>query len=148
MYYNVHRCTGFLAEGIKGRERNEFVAVKTHENNGKWDAAIFLIRNPYKAIVSYYNWMSTGSHTRTRSEFRIVCVYQCCGHYRGITINYHCNYLSIKALQLPLPLRTSTKVINYHCNYISTIAITITNYRFILGCLQKLLHLTETSYMW
>jgi hypothetical protein len=59
------KCTGFLAEGIKGRERNEFVAVKTHENNGKWDAAIFLIRNPYKAIVSYYNLMLTGSHTMT-----------------------------------------------------------------------------------
>ena len=77
-----------------------------------------------------------------------VCVCQCCGHYRGITINYHCHYLGIKALRLPLPLRISTKVINYHCNYISTIAITITNYRSILGCLPKLLHLTEMSYMW
>ena len=28
---------------------------------------------------------------------------------RGITINYHCNYLGIKALRLPLPLRISTK---------------------------------------
>ena len=74
-------------------------------------------------------------------------IHQCCGHYRGIIINYHCDYLSIKALRLPLPLRTSTKVINYHCNYISTIAITITNYRYILGCLQKLLYLTEISYM-
>ena len=66
---------------------------------------------------------------------------------RDITINHHCNYLGIKALPLPLPLRISTKVINYHCNYISTIAITITKYRFILGCLPKLLHLIEMSYV-
>ena len=36
---------------------------------------------------------------------------QCCGHYRGFTINYHCHYLGIKALRLPLPLWISTKVI-------------------------------------
>ena len=60
--------------------------------------------------------------------------HQCCGHNRGITINYHCNYLGIKAVRLPLPLRISTEVIDYHYNYIST--ITITNYRFIVGCLD------------
>ena len=91
----------------------------------------------------------TDRHMYIQTDTHYVCTdryaYQCCGHYRGITINYHCNYLSIKALRLPLPLRISTKVINYHCNYISTIAITITNYRFILGCLQKLLHSTEIS---
>ena len=76
-----------------------------------------------------------------------IYIYQCCGHYKGITINYHCNYLGIKALRLPLPLQISTKVINYHCNYISTIAITIINYKFILGCLPKLLHLTKMSYI-
>ena len=93
--------------------------------------------NPQCVGAPYINHMSTMN----------VHTHQCCGHYRGIIINYHCDYLSIKALPLPLPLRTTTKVINYHCNYISTIAITITNYRYILGCLQKLLYLTEISYM-
>ena len=64
---HIRRCTGFLAEGLKGRPSNEMVAIKTHEGNGDWDAAIFLIRNPYKAIVSYFTWMATGSHTKTRS---------------------------------------------------------------------------------
>ena len=38
---HIRRCTGFLAEGLKGRPSNEMVAIKTHEGNGDWDAAIF-----------------------------------------------------------------------------------------------------------
>ena len=100
------------------------------------------VNGTYAPIITMYN-----PHPTPLQVCMCTCVHQCCGHYRGIAINYHCNYLGIKALRLPLPLRISTKVINYHCNYISTIAITIINYRFILGCLPRLLHPAKMSYV-
>ena len=121
-----------------------------------WECAwcqcqILVLALEYRTLQKYAHSTSESSCVSTGNVRGASAKYwyqhQCCGHYRGIIINYHCNYLSIKALRLPLPLRPSTKVINYHCNYISTIAITITNYRYILGCLQKLLYLTEISYM-
>ena len=48
---------------------NKFIVVKTHEVTGKWNAAIFLLRSPYEAIESHYNYKSTASHTATRSGY-------------------------------------------------------------------------------
>ena len=88
----------------------------------------------------------------------LVCVYVCMcvcvcvsvvaitGVSQSITIaiilvskhyDYHYHYGSpLKYNQLPLQLHF------YNCKY------NITNYRFILGCLPKLLHPTKISYMW
>lgn len=56
------RCDGFLGEGLNNKK---VLAVKTHMPNGYFDAVIFLVRNPYRAMVSYQAFELTGGHKRS-----------------------------------------------------------------------------------
>lgn len=54
-----YRCDGFLGEGLNNKK---VLAVKTHKPSGYFDAVIFLIRNPYRAMVSFQAFELTHGH--------------------------------------------------------------------------------------
>ena len=53
-------CTGMLGEVKDG---TSVVAVKTHVFQKKWNKVIYLFRNPFHSIFSYYTWDTFRDHT-------------------------------------------------------------------------------------
>ena len=62
VYYDAALAeAGFYGENVTD---SRVVVIKTHRERGlrRYDRAILIIRDPYDAIVSEYNWRRCGNH--------------------------------------------------------------------------------------
>ena len=60
--------------------------VKTHRPSGDFDAVIMLIRNPYRAMMSYHTWKVTKSHVSRAGGCGVGWVGQCAAVPRSANI--------------------------------------------------------------